>query len=75
MVLSDLPAHRESLRDGGLYFPPLDTRALRGLLATMLDDAAARAALAARGRAAVSELTWEVAAARLRGLLMEAARE
>jgi len=74
VVLSDLPAHRESLGDGGLYFPPLDTGALRTLLATMLEDGAARAALAARGRAAVSELTWEAAAARLRGLLLDAAR-
>ena len=39
----------------------------------MLDDEAARAALAIRGSAAVAELTWDAAAERLRDLLHEAA--
>ena len=45
VVLSDLPAHRESLGDGGLYFPARDAGALGAALTTMLDDGSARAAL------------------------------
>ena len=75
VVLSDLPAHRESLGDdGGLYFAPRDAAALTAALELVIDDSTARAALAARGRAAVAELTWDVAAERLRDLLHEAAR-
>ena len=74
VLLSDLPAHRESLGDGGLYFAPRETAALAEALATMLDDPAARAALAARGSAAVAGVTWDAAAERLRSLLHEAAR-
>lgn len=74
VVLSDLPAHRESLGEGGLYFPPRDTAALAAALTTMLDDRSARAALAARGSATVAGLTWDAAAERLRAILVEAAR-
>jgi glycosyltransferase involved in cell wall biosynthesis len=75
VVLSDLPAHRESLgNDGGLYFAPQDSAALTAALELLLEDVDARAALAARGRAAVAELTWDAAAERLRGLLHKAAR-
>jgi glycosyltransferase involved in cell wall biosynthesis len=73
VLLSDLPAHRESLGDGGLYFSPRDATALAASLDTMFDDEAARAALASRGSAAVAGLTWDAAAERLRGLLHEAA--
>lgn len=72
VLLSDLPAHRESLGDGGLYFPPRNAEALADALATVLDNPAARAALAARGTAAVAGLTWDAAAESLRGLLLEA---
>jgi glycosyltransferase involved in cell wall biosynthesis len=74
VVLSDLPAHRESLGEGGIYFPARDTAALTRALQGLLDDPAARAALAARGRAAVASLTWDATADRLRELLREAAR-
>lgn len=73
VVLSDLPAHRESLGDGGRYFAPRDTRALADALAAMLDDPSARAGLAARGTAAVAGLTWRATADSLRTLLHEAA--
>ena len=73
VLLSDLPAHRESLGDGGLYFAPRDPAALAAALATMLDDESARTALAIRGSATVAELTWDAAAERLRDLLHEAA--
>ena len=39
VLLSDLPAHRESLRDGGLYFPARDCAALAAALG---DDARRR---------------------------------
>jgi len=73
VLLSDLPAHRESLGDGGLYFAPRDTAALTAALSLMVDDPAARTALAARGHNAVARLTWNAAAERLRMLLHEAA--
>jgi glycosyltransferase involved in cell wall biosynthesis len=74
VVLSDLPAHRESLGNGGLYFAPRDTAALAAALNSMLDDPSARNALAAQGSAAVAGLTWDAAARSLHGLLLEAAR-
>jgi len=73
VLLSDLPAHRESLGDGGLYFAPRDAAALAAALTLMVDDPEARRRLAARGRSAVAPLTWNAAAERLRMLLQEAA--
>ena len=73
VILSDLPAHRESLGDGGLYFSPRDVGALTAALTLILDDSDARSSLAARGRAAVAGLTWDASAERLRGLLHEVA--
>jgi glycosyltransferase involved in cell wall biosynthesis len=73
VLLSDLPAHRESLRGGGMYFAPRDASGLAEALSIMLTDEAARSALASRGADAVAELTWDAAAQRLRSLLHEAA--
>ena len=73
VLLSDLPAHRESLGDGGWYFAPRDAAALAGALVTLLDDEDARLSLASRGSAAVAGLTWDAAAEALRALLHEAA--
>ena len=74
VILSDLPAHRESLADGGLYFSPRDTVALTAALTLMLDDPQARASLAARAHAAVADMSWDGAATTLRELLAEVAR-
>jgi glycosyltransferase involved in cell wall biosynthesis len=73
VLLSDLPAHRESLGDGGLYFAARESAALADSLALMMDAPEERAALAARGSVAVADLTWDAAAKQLRELLHEAA--
>lgn len=72
-VLSDIPAHRETLGDAALYFEPGDTQALARKLESVLDDPALRSSLSERGRRAVARLTWDAAAERLGELLLEAA--
>ncbi len=74
LLLSDLPAHREVLGGAALFFPPRDARVLSGLLARVAADDALREDLGRRGREAVGGLTWDAAAERLRGLLIETAR-
>jgi glycosyltransferase involved in cell wall biosynthesis len=73
LVLSDLPAHHETLGDGAAYFAPRDANGLAVELRRLLTDEVAARALAARGRAAVAPLSWDVAADRLRDLLAETA--
>ena len=73
VVLSDLPAHRESLGDGGLYFDPRDTAALTAALTLMVVEPDTRASFAARGHHAVAGLTWDAAAVCLRELLHQVA--
>lgn len=73
-ILSDLPAHRETLGDDALYFPPTDSIALAHVLARILDDEAIRESLGERGRRAVSRLSWDRSAERLRDLVVDAAR-
>ena len=73
MVVSDLPAHRESLRDSALYFEPKDITALVDLLRRVSTDAELRGDCSSRSRAAVSRLSWDETAARLHALLTEAA--
>jgi glycosyltransferase involved in cell wall biosynthesis len=74
LVLSDLPAHRESVGDAALFFAPRDAEALAKALASVLESAELRASLSARARAAVAPLTWDAAAERVRELVHEAAR-
>lgn len=74
VVLSDLPAHRENLGDAALYFPPRDVDALLWCLLRILDDQSLARTLGSRGRAAVAGLSWDVAADRLRELVVSAAR-
>jgi len=74
LVLSDLPAHRETLDGSALFFPPREPRALARELERLLDDDTLRTRLQAEARAAVARLTWNHAAERLRELVGEAAR-
>ena len=74
VILSDLPAHRESLGDGGLYFPPRDAHVLTDLLGTILDDDELRRDLAERGRANVARLSWDAGAQELQEVLHAAAK-
>jgi glycosyltransferase involved in cell wall biosynthesis len=72
-VLSDLPAHRETLDGAALFFPPLDAAALSVELERILDDEALRRALAEQAQAAVAGLTWDSSAERLFELVSELA--
>lgn len=74
LVLSDLPAHRESLGDAALYVSPGDDAGLADALVRLLGDARLRDDLAARARARVARLSWDDAAIALGSLLREAAR-
>lgn len=74
LVLSDLPAHRESMGDAALYVPPGDDAALAKVLVRLLGDQELRRDLARRAQARVSSLSWDDAASALGLLLRDAAR-
>ena len=74
VILSDLPAHRESLGDGGLYFPPRDAHALTDRLGALMDDDDLRRELAERGRGNVGRLSWDAGARELQAVLLNAAK-
>ena len=69
VVLSDLPAHRETLGSAGLFFPPTDRAALEAALHRVNGDAALRRSMGGRACEAVSEMTWDATADRLGELL------
>jgi glycosyltransferase involved in cell wall biosynthesis len=69
VVLSDLPAHRETLGSAGLFFPPTDRAALEAALERVNGDAALRASMGRRASEAVSEMTWDATADRLGELI------
>lgn len=73
VVLSDLPAHRESLGEAALFFRPRDAGGLAEHLELLARDEAARDAVAERCRAAVAPMTWDAAAESLRALIHGAA--
>jgi glycosyltransferase involved in cell wall biosynthesis len=72
-VLSDLPAHRETLGDAALYFPARDVKALQAQLERVLGDEDLRRALGERGRAAVARFSWDASAESLQALVHEVA--
>jgi glycosyltransferase involved in cell wall biosynthesis len=74
VVVSDLPAHRETLDGAALFFPPRDRQALEAALRRVVEEEGLRRDLAARGRAAVEGLSWDATAERLGSLVAEAAR-
>lgn len=73
VLLSDLPAHRESMGDGADYFAPRDRQGLTDALDRLLDDDAARSLLAARARAHVAPLSWDRTATALHAMLSDVA--
>jgi glycosyltransferase involved in cell wall biosynthesis len=73
-VLSDIPAHRETLGEAALFFPPRDVEALRAQLVRVLADEEERRRLGAAGRVAVARLSWDASAAALQELVHEVAR-
>ena len=74
VVLSDIPAHRESLGDDALFFPPRDAAVLAERLGHLLGSDMLRRSLAERGHARVARYTWDAAAEALLALVHEAAR-
>jgi glycosyltransferase involved in cell wall biosynthesis len=74
VVLSDLPAHRETLGRAALFFAPTDVAALARRLETVTRDDGLRRELGERAQRAVSHLTWEAAAAELRSLIRSITR-
>ncbi len=74
IVLSDIPAHRETLDGAAFYFPSGDARALAGQLEAVADDGALRDEYGAAARKCVARLSWDASAAALRAVLREAAR-
>ena len=74
LILSDLPAHRETLDGVALFFPATDADALASTIGSLIDDPALAAALAEGGRARAGTLTWDAAVEPLRGLLRQVAR-
>lgn len=72
VVLSDIPAHRETLAGEALYFPPGDADALAEHLRRLLGSEVLRRSLAERGHRRVARYTWDAAAEALRALLGEA---
>ncbi len=68
-VLSDLPAHRETLDEAAAFFAPGSVSALTNALGGILDDRARRDELAGRARRAVAGLSWDQAARSLRSAI------
>jgi len=73
VVLSDLPAHRESLGAAALFFEPTDVDTLAAHLELLAADTVARDEIARRCTAAIEGMSWDAAAEALRGLLVRTA--
>jgi glycosyltransferase involved in cell wall biosynthesis len=71
VVLSDIPAHRETLGDEAIFFAPRDVEALAERLCQLLGSEMLRRSLAERGRQRVARYTWDASAEALRGLVHE----
>jgi glycosyltransferase involved in cell wall biosynthesis len=71
LVLSDLPAHRETMDGAALYFPPGNADALASRLREVLSEPRD---LGERARRAVAGRNWDPAAERLRTLIADAVR-
>jgi glycosyltransferase involved in cell wall biosynthesis len=74
VVLSDIPAHRETLGDEAIFFPARDADALAERLRGLLGSDMLRRSLAQRGRQRVARYTWDASAEALRKLVHEAPR-
>ena len=68
VVLSDLPAHRETLGGAACFFDPRDATGAGGPARRAARRRERRHAVGAACRAAVAGLSWQVAAERLRDL-------
>jgi glycosyltransferase involved in cell wall biosynthesis len=75
VVLSDIPAHRETLGGDALFFPPRDAGVLAERIQELLTSDWLRRSLAERSRRHVARYSWDASAEALRELLHDAARE
>lgn len=75
VVLSDIAAHRETLGDDALFFPPRDADRLAEQVGQLLGSDMLRRSLAERGHRRVARYTWDAAAEALRTLVHGAAGE
>ncbi len=69
LLLSDLPAHRETLGRAALLFDPLDVGELAARLGELLADESLRSRVARRCAEAVSGRSWSAAGLALAGLV------
>jgi glycosyltransferase involved in cell wall biosynthesis len=72
VVLSDIDAHRETMGEAALYFPPTDRAALARQLGRLVDDEALRERLAVAAGTAAAGLSWDAVALRLRDVVAAA---
>ena len=72
VVLSDIPAHRESLGDAAFYVPVGDSAGLADALFQIVGDRHLRRRLEAEVLKAVAGLTWDAAGRKLEQVLREA---
>ena len=72
-IVSDLPGHREQLREGALYVPPMDAGAWSAAMRGLLNNPALRPTLVARAREAVAGCTLEAYAVGLSRVFAELA--
>jgi glycosyltransferase involved in cell wall biosynthesis len=75
VVLSDIPAHRETLDDDALFFPPRDVAHLADQLEQLLGSDTLCRSLAERGHRRVARFSWDASAEALRKLVHEAAEK
>jgi len=73
VVLSDIPAHRETLGDAAIFFPPRDPGRLTEQLQELLGSAVLRRSYAERGQRHVARYSWDSSADALRTLVHEVA--
>jgi glycosyltransferase involved in cell wall biosynthesis len=73
LVLSDLPAHRETLDGAAVFVPPTDVGAIARALVELIADPTLRTSLGERAREAVSSLSWDASARALHAVITEAA--
>jgi glycosyltransferase involved in cell wall biosynthesis len=74
VVLSDIPAYRETLGAAAFYFSTGDAHALAQELEQVARDDALRDERGAAARERVARLSWDASAAALRQVVREAAR-
>jgi glycosyltransferase involved in cell wall biosynthesis len=74
MVLSDLPAHRETLDGAAVFFPPTSDEKLAGLLGEVLDDPVRASELAGLALERARGFSWDRAVDPLRELISTVAK-